>query len=95
MLRSLKHLNKASAVGARPDEPKAICAPGVCAVQLGALLSTGIDEDSQIRTAFTYPTCTPRRRLRSYSIAAWGACLVSRRGLCERPWVSRLSRRSA
>ena len=32
---------------------------------------------------------------RTHSHAAWGACLVSRRRLCERPSVSRLSRRSA
>jgi hypothetical protein len=53
MLRTLKHLYKASAVGARPDERKAICAPGVAQFSRGALLSIGIDEDSQIRTAFT------------------------------------------
>jgi len=57
-----KRLYKASAGGARPEERKAICVPGVAQFSWGALLSAGIDEDSQIRTAFIYPTCTLQAR---------------------------------
>jgi hypothetical protein len=43
-------------------------------------LSTGIDEDSQIRTAFTYPACTPRsRRLAGLGATITGA--LSEEGL--------------
>ena len=40
-------------------------------------------------------TCSRIRAWRTSASAAWGACLVSRRMLCERPSVSRLSCRSA